>query len=83
MFKNRHRLLQKTIYGENVYASVIVCENWSLQTSEILKDFTFENIFIANETGHFYECLPNKALLFKEEKCYVGKQSKKRITVVY
>ena len=39
-----------------------------------------ENIFNAGEFGLFYQCLPNKTLHLKGEKCSGGKHSKVRLT---
>ncbi|GBO38669.1 Tigger transposable element-derived protein 6 [Araneus ventricosus] len=58
-------------------------ENWIKQTlSKILKDYKPENIFNADETALFFQCLPQKTLTFKKEKCFGGKQSKARLTVM-
>ncbi|XP_025415698.1 tigger transposable element-derived protein 4-like [Sipha flava] len=35
-----------------------------------------------NETGLFFKCLPNQTLDFKHEKCFSGKRSKERITLL-
>ncbi|GBN68192.1 Tigger transposable element-derived protein 4 [Araneus ventricosus] len=58
-------------------------ENWKTETpSKILKDYKPENIFNADETALFFQCLPQKTLTFKKEKCFGGKQSKERLTVM-
>lgn len=46
----------------------------------ILSRYTLENIFNADEFGLFYQCLPNKTLHLKGEKCSGGKHSKVRLT---
>ncbi|GBL81347.1 Tigger transposable element-derived protein 6 [Araneus ventricosus] len=58
-------------------------ENWITETlSKILKDYKPENIFNADETALFFQCLPQKALTLKKEKCFGGKQSNARLTVM-
>ena len=41
---------------------------------------SLEKIFNADEFGLFYQCLPNKTLHLKGEKCSGGKHSKVRLT---
>ena len=42
--------------------------------------YSLENIFNANEFGLYYQCLPNKTLHLKGEKCSGRKHSKVRLT---
>ena len=46
----------------------------------LLSNYKLEDIFNADEFGLFYQCLPNKTLHLKSEKCSGGKSSKIRIT---
>ena len=46
----------------------------------ILSRYPLENIFNADEFGLFYQCLPDKTLHLKGEKCSGGKHSKIRLT---
>ena len=46
----------------------------------LLSNYKLEDIFNADEFGLFYQCLPNKTLHLKSEKCSGGKNSKIRIT---
>ena len=46
----------------------------------ILSCYLLENIFNADEFGLFYQCLPNKTLHLKGEKCSGGKHSKVHFT---
>ncbi|GBN02486.1 Tigger transposable element-derived protein 4 [Araneus ventricosus] len=58
-------------------------ENWITETlRKILKDYKPENIFNADETALFFQCLPQKTLTFKKKKCFGGKQSKVKLTVI-
>ena len=45
----------------------------------ILSRYPPENIFNADEFRLFYQCLPNKTLHLKGEKCSGGKHSKDRL----
>ena len=42
-----------------------------------------KNIFNEGEAGLFFKVTPNKAHIFKGEKCNGGKLSKKSITVLF
>ncbi|GBN88350.1 hypothetical protein AVEN_259635-1 [Araneus ventricosus] len=60
-------------------------ENWITETlSKILKDSKPQNIFNADETTLFFQCLPQKTMTFKKDLkgCFGGKQSKARLTVM-
>ena len=46
----------------------------------ILSRYSLQDIFNADEFGLFYQCLPNKSLHLKNEKCTGGKHSKVRLT---
>ena len=46
----------------------------------ILSGYPLENIFNSDEFGLFYQCLPNKILHLKGEKCSGGKYSKVLLT---
>ena len=46
----------------------------------ILSGYPLKNIFNADKFGLFYQCLPNKTLLLKGEKCSGRKHSKVRLT---
>ncbi|XP_053956218.1 tigger transposable element-derived protein 4-like [Anastrepha ludens] len=48
----------------------------------IHENYNINYIFNADETALFFKCLPTKTLAFKNEKCFGGKQSKERITVL-
>ncbi|GBM46776.1 Tigger transposable element-derived protein 4 [Araneus ventricosus] len=47
-----------------------------------MKEYEPKNIFNADETGLFHECLHDKTAMFKDEECRGGKQSKVRSTVL-
>lgn len=81
-FKKRHGLTHKSICGESADVSDEDCDSWMQKIPEILREFSPHNIFNADETGLFFKCLPTKTLAFKGDKCFRGKQSKQRITVL-
>ena len=46
----------------------------------LLKQFKAEDIFNADKTGLFYQCLPDRTHVFKNDKCATGKLLKERLT---
>ncbi|GBM51556.1 Tigger transposable element-derived protein 4 [Araneus ventricosus] len=75
--------MAKVISGESKDVDVNNGENWIKEIlSKILKDYKPENIFNADETPLFFQCVPQKTLTFKKEKYFGGKQSKARLTVM-
>ena len=46
----------------------------------ILSRYSLEKVFNADKFGLFYQCLPNKTLHSKREKCSGGKHSKIHLT---
>ncbi|GBM41516.1 Tigger transposable element-derived protein 4 [Araneus ventricosus] len=82
-FKRKHGIMAKVIFGESKDVNDNDSENWITETlSKILKDYKPDNIFNADETALVLQCLLQKTLTFKKEKCFGGKQSKARLTVM-
>ncbi|GBM89503.1 hypothetical protein AVEN_43031-1 [Araneus ventricosus] len=58
-FKRRHGILAKVTSGESKDIDDNDSENWITETlSKILKDYKPENIFNADDTDLFFQCLP-------------------------
>ncbi|GBN29937.1 Tigger transposable element-derived protein 4 [Araneus ventricosus] len=75
--------MTKVISGESKDVDDNDSENWLTETlSKILKAYKPGNIFNADETALFFQCLPQKTLTFKKEKCFGGKQRKVRLAVM-
>ncbi|GBM43911.1 hypothetical protein AVEN_247130-1 [Araneus ventricosus] len=49
---------------------------------EDISDYKADDVFNADETGLFFQYLPNKTAAFRGEECHGGKQSKLRVTVL-
>ncbi|XP_044576156.1 tigger transposable element-derived protein 4-like [Cotesia glomerata] len=81
-FKKCHELVFRKLCGESASINTEVCEEWISELLSLLKDYEPRDIFNADETGLFFKCLPDKTLLFKDEKCHGGKHSKERLTVL-
>ena len=68
------------ISGESKSVTEEMTAPWTETTlPTILSRYPLENIFNADEFGLFYQCLPNKTLHLKGEKCSGGQHSKIRL----
>ncbi|XP_057340566.1 tigger transposable element-derived protein 6-like [Microplitis mediator] len=81
-FKKRHELVFRKLCGESASVNTEICDEWIVELLRLLKDYELRDIFNADETGLFFKCLPDKSLIFKNEKCHGGKHSKERLTVL-
>ena len=72
----------KNISGESKAVTEEMTAPWTTMTTlpTILSRYPLENIFNADEFGLLYQCLPNKTLHLKGEKCSGGKHSKIHLT---
>ena len=73
---------QALIDLENSISNKNVAEKYGFETTlpTLLSNYKLEDIFNADGFGIFYQCIPNKTLHLKSEKCSGGKISKIRIT---
>ena len=77
----RHNVTFKTTVGESNSIQPEMVASWFKTTLlTLLSNYKLEDIFNADKFGLFYQCLPNKTLHLKSEKCSGGKNSKIRIT---
>jgi|UniRef100_A0A2S2QVQ0 hypothetical protein len=82
-FKSRHNIMFKVICGKSVDISEEDSDLWKSNIlPKLIEKFDPKDIFNADETGLFFKCLPNQTLDFKHEKCFSGKRSKERITLL-
>ena len=82
-FKHRHGIVCKNVCGEEAAVNPEVRAYWLTNTLPgLLARYAADDIYNADETGIFYQMMPNKTLTFRGEKCSGGKDSKKRITVL-
>ena len=77
----RHNVTFKTVDGEKKSVQPETVASWFETTlPTLLSNYKLEDIFNTDEFGLFYQCLSNKTLHLKSEKCSDGKNSKIRIT---
>jgi len=81
-FKKRNDIVFKNIVGESGAVDTTICNQWIIDLPTLLAGYSPDNVFNADETGLFYQCLPNKTFSFKGESCNGGKHSKVRIALL-
>ncbi|CAI6354755.1 unnamed protein product [Macrosiphum euphorbiae] len=82
-FKKRHGIVYRQICGEAESVNDADIAAWSENIlPNILKEYSSNDIFNADEFGLFFKLMPDKSLVFKREKCRGGKLSKERLSVL-
>ena len=78
-FKKKHNISTRRQLGESGKATI----NWRESTSKTIQSqYSNEDIFNLDETGLFWEALPERTMAFRGHRCSGGKKSKNRITVL-
>ena len=71
----RHNVTFKTVAGESKSVQPETVASWFETTlPTLLSNYKLEDIFNTDEFGLFDQCLPNKTLHLKPEKCPGGKK---------
>ena len=83
-FKQRHGLVFKTICGESASVTPSMTDKWFVDTlPTLIAHYEPKDIFNVDETGLFYQCLPNKTFTFRGENVSRAvKESKQRLTML-
>lgn len=82
-FKDRHGLVYKKLAGESASVDPVRTSSWINELPKLLEGYEPRDIYNADETGLFYNCLPNGTLTLKGQSCHGGKGSKERISVLF
>lgn len=83
-FKHRYGLAFKTICGESATVTPEMVNKWHDETlPRLLERYDPSNIYNVDETGLFYQCLPNKTFTFRGQSASRAvKESKQRLTLL-
>ena len=58
-------------------------DDWISKLKNLIEGYKHEDILNTDETGLFYQCMPQRTYGFTGQKCRNGEQSKERITVLF
>ena len=82
-FKERHAIVSKAVRGEALSVPQVAVSKWKEEVlPTLLASYSPKDVYNGDETGVFFEVLPNRGHCFKGERCLGGKSSKKRITAL-
>jgi len=83
-FKNRRDLVVKKTVGSEDRIDHKTTDEWrENELPKILAKYSPEQIYNADETGLFFELLPDRTLTTKDDRCKFFNDSKNRITVLF
>jgi hypothetical protein len=82
-FKNRHNVVYAKVSGEALSVDSKTASEWVKSVwVECQQGYSEEDMHNADETGVFYNMMPDSTFKFKGEKCVGGKMSKNCLTVL-
>lgn len=81
-FLKRHKISFKSISGEAASVSTADVLSFTNELPYMIRNYEPRNVYNADETGLFFRALPDKTFAFKGEKCFGGKLSKERLTIL-
>lgn len=81
-FKLRHNLTFSNVHGESNDVPQQPVNDFLEKLLEMIMGYDPKDIANCDETGLFFRAIPKKTICKKGEKCYGGKQSKERLTVM-
>jgi hypothetical protein len=75
-FQKRHSIVFSSVCGESVDVCEETIAEWSEKLCALMDGYEPKDIGNCDETGLFFQALPNKTLCLKGEKCSGRKLSK-------
>ncbi|UYV79123.1 hypothetical protein LAZ67_17001174 [Cordylochernes scorpioides] len=83
-FKGRFHISQQRLCGEGASISPAIIDEHLTNLNSILANSGYDsaNIYNADETGLFFQLIPDRTLAHKDENCRGVKRMKQRITVL-
>jgi hypothetical protein len=75
-FKQCHSLVFKKLARESAAVDINAMDLWFERLLELLEGYEAQGIYNADETGLFFNCLPDQTLALKGETCHGGKSAK-------
>ena len=80
-WKKRYNVKQLKVNGESADVRGETVDSWKERLPEIVEGYAKEDIWNMDETGVFWQALPDRGFGQKGKQCYGGKKSRKRVTV--
>ena len=83
IWKKRYNVKQLKISGESDDVRRETMDSWKERLSEIIECYEKDDIWNMDETGFFWQALPDRGFGQKGKQCYRGKKSKRRVTLAF
>lgn len=82
-FKERHNITFKREHGEKQCTDFESAQKWRERViADLLKDYSSDDIFNADETGIYFKGLPDRGFVYRNVQISGGKKQKDRLTVL-
>lgn len=81
-FKKRYNIVCLAICGEAQKVDKAEIKAWVNKNRALICSFKEDDIYNADETGLFFNMMPNRTLAIRGEKCHGGAHSKERLTIL-
>ena len=82
-WKLRYNIKQVKVCGESGDVHGVTIDSWKERLPEILEGYAKEDIWNIDETGVFWQALPDHGFGSKGQQCKGGKKSKQRVTIAF
>ena len=82
-WKKRYNVKVVKVCGESGDVSGVTVDSWKERLPEIVQNYSKEDIWNMDESGVFWQALPDSGFGQKGKQCHGGKKSKMRITVAF
>lgn len=82
-WRKRHSINFKCISGEASSVNQFDVTEFNEKLPSIVSGYEPRDIYNADESGLFFRALPDKTMALKSEKCFGGKLSKERLTILF
>ena len=82
-WKKRYNVKQVKVCGESSDVRGETVDSWKERLPEIIDGYEQNDIWNMDETGVFWQALPDRGFGQKGKQCFGGKKSKKRVTLAF
>ena len=82
-WKLRYNIKQVKVCGESSDVRGETIDSWKERLPEILHGYAKEDVWNMDETGVFWQALPDRGFGSKGRQCKGGKKSKQRVTIAF
>ena len=82
-WKLRYNIKQVKVCGESGDVRGETIDSWKERLPEILHGYAKEDVWNMDETGVFWQALPDRGFGSKGRQCKGGKKSKQRVTIAF